>query len=442
MAQDRCTLWHVCSDDEQAHPQHHISDSMLLSAKFCSARRLLQTIKMAWIQPKTSGESPSAREGHSASVVGKTIVIFGGGEIDDGEDYTTLSDLHLLNTATMHWTQPVTTGTPPTDRRYHTTAAVGQRVFIFGGEFYDKDHADRPDHLEREDTVYIVHTECEKTLYELDLDSNAWTQHADVPHTPMPRCCHAAAAVGTSIFVFGGRRWDEDVKRVDKLNDLHVLDTRPSSTLALDWRRYLNSEEFSDLTLLVQGRRIAVHRVVLASRCGYFRRMFESGMREASEQQVKITDVSYPVMMALLDHLYSDTLEVPANIELELFAAADRFGLERLKQVCATAVESSLSVENVCYVLAVAEQHNSVYLVESSVAFIVAHFAELHGSDGIKDLPPSLLALVHAAIASTLFPGYVPPAATSSTARGASRGIGKRSAKRRARGRARGSGRG
>eukprot|EP00965_Chrysotila_dentata_P042676 1416016-Pleurochrysis_carterae.AAC.3 len=29
-------------------------------------------------------------------------------------------------------------GTPPTDRRYHTTAAVGQRVFIFGGEFYDK----------------------------------------------------------------------------------------------------------------------------------------------------------------------------------------------------------------------------------------------------------------------------------------------------------------
>eukprot|EP00965_Chrysotila_dentata_P042677 1416016-Pleurochrysis_carterae.AAC.4 len=37
-------------------------------------------------------------------------------------------------------------------------------------------HADRPDHLEREDTVYIVHTECEKTLYELDLDSNAWTQ--------------------------------------------------------------------------------------------------------------------------------------------------------------------------------------------------------------------------------------------------------------------------
>ena len=42
------------------------------------------------------------------------------------------------------------------------------------------------------------------------------------------------------------------------LNDIQTLDTRPASTLAADWRRFLRDEQLSDVTLRVQAR--AQHR--------------------------------------------------------------------------------------------------------------------------------------------------------------------------------------
>ena len=55
-----------------------------------------------------------------------------------------------------------------------------------------------------------------------------------------------------------------------------MLDTRPSSSLASDWRRYFNSELLSDVCLLVGDMRIPAHRVVLAARCDFFARIDNS----------------------------------------------------------------------------------------------------------------------------------------------------------------------
>ena len=71
-----------------------------------------------------------------------------------------------------------------------------------------------------------------------------------------------------------------------------MLDTAPSSTLSADWSRYFNCEQLSDVTLTVDGARFPAHRVVLAARCNYFRCMFEIGMREASQHEIDVPDVS------------------------------------------------------------------------------------------------------------------------------------------------------
>ena len=50
-------------------------------------------------------------------------------------------------------------------------------------------------------------------------------------------------------------------------------------------------------------------------------------------QAIAIEGVAAEVFVALLDHLYTDSTEVAAEMALPLFAAADRFGVERLKLV-------------------------------------------------------------------------------------------------------------
>ena len=49
---------------------------------------------------------------------------------------------------------------------------------------------------------------------------------------------------------------------------------------------------------------------------------------QATEEELPIVDVSPPVFQLLLEHLYTDSSAVPEESALELFAAADRFGVE------------------------------------------------------------------------------------------------------------------
>jgi len=352
---------------------------------------VLESDSLAWSQPVTTGAIPSQREGHTASVIGGLVVIFGGAGLDKEDASVNLSDMHILDTTSYTWSQPSIHGTTPQERRYHSASVVDKKVYVFGGQYYDPD-AD-------------LHFECDNQLCEFDFETLAWTQRAVESPAPLRRACHSAGVVCKAIYVVGGRYWDVAEDDYIFLNDIQVLDTRPSSTLACDWRRYFNSDALSDLTLVVEGRRIPAHRVVLAARCGYFQRMFESGMRESSQNQVEIEDVSGDVFMILLEHLYTDAVEVPLGLSLPVFAAADRFGVDRLKQLCSARIEAELSINNVCSVLTVADQHNASELLEASVSYVVTHFADVHATDGFKDLDRPLLEVVHSAISARLFPG-------------------------------------
>lgn len=44
-----------------------------------------------------------------------------------------LNDLHVFDTATATWRAVAARGTPPAPRSFHASAAIGARVFVFGG---------------------------------------------------------------------------------------------------------------------------------------------------------------------------------------------------------------------------------------------------------------------------------------------------------------------
>ena len=111
------------------------------------------------------------------------------------------------------------------------------------------------------------------------------------------------------------------------------------------------------------------------------------------------------VFVALLDHLYTDSTEVAAEMALPLFAAADRFGVERLKSLCAAKIEAELSSASVCAVLVVADAHHANELKGACVEYIVRNFPAMHQTDDFRELPRPLMEAVHSALSSALFGG-------------------------------------
>jgi len=297
-----------------------------------------------WSQPDVLGTPPIEREGHTASSIGRNMLVFGGAGLDAVDHPINLADLHVLDTDTWTWHQPILgSDVLPQERRYHTASVIDRRMYVFGGQYYEP--------------TADLHFECDNVVSCLDIESMSWDTLQVDGQAPLRRACHSAGVVGKRIFIVGGRYWDISEDDYIFMNDVQLLDTTPCSTFATDWRAYFNNAHLSDIELRVDGRPIPAHRVVLAARCEHFSRMLMSGMKEAESVCVTIDGVRHEVFACLLEYMYTDVVDFAPEIALELLTAADRFGLERLKRECINAIESSLRVSTVCHVFFVADQH-------------------------------------------------------------------------------------
>ncbi|BFI43329.1 guanylate kinase [Marchantia polymorpha subsp. ruderalis] len=87
------------------------------------------TEKEQWSTPSFIGQLPSPRSAHTATVVGKKVVVFGG----SGEE-SSLNDVHILDTVTNTWTSPTVIGLPPSPRCFHSAVLLNEeRIVIYGG---------------------------------------------------------------------------------------------------------------------------------------------------------------------------------------------------------------------------------------------------------------------------------------------------------------------
>ena len=87
-----------------------------------------------WTQPPPGSAADDSlavgRVGHSGVVVGDWLFLFGGVQ---PEDVSRERELSCLNVHTHQWHPLPCAGTPPTGRAWHSAAAVGDRLLLFGG---------------------------------------------------------------------------------------------------------------------------------------------------------------------------------------------------------------------------------------------------------------------------------------------------------------------
>lgn len=174
----------------------------------------LQSANWEWrhVRPKAPKNDvpPCPRLGHSFTMIGSQIFLFGGlaNDSDDPKDNIPryLNDLYILDTRpgqpVMQWERPVFFGTPPSPRESHTavayipkssspssnngctngTSVAGAKLIIYGGMAGC-----------RLDDLHI-----------LDISTMTWSSPKLSGPPPLPRSLHSASLIGSKMFVFGG----------------------------------------------------------------------------------------------------------------------------------------------------------------------------------------------------------------------------------------------
>ncbi|XP_022255554.1 host cell factor 1-like [Limulus polyphemus] len=173
---------------------------MVEYGKYSNELYELQASRWEWKRlkprPPKNGSPPCPRLGHSFTLIGSKVYLFGGlaNDSDDPKNNIPryLNDLCTLElkpySSVMTWDIPQVYGQPPPPRESHT--AVG---------YYSFDNK-RPRLI-----IYGGMSGCRLgDLWQLEIDTMQW--HKPLVHgiPPLPRSLHSATLIGTRMFVFGG----------------------------------------------------------------------------------------------------------------------------------------------------------------------------------------------------------------------------------------------
>jgi len=172
------------------------------------------TTTQSFFRPTVRGDRPPAFSRHSAVLVKGRIFIFGG---FDG--FATNFELAVFNPATFTWTnvdRSQVRGELPPSRTNHSATAVGNKMYIFGGN--NTNQAGRYQVLD--------------DFYCLDTDTLTWTNLSQSTRTdsyPASRSGHTLTAIDKKVYLFGGGVWNETDGWVQKYTDTHVFNTETQS---------------------------------------------------------------------------------------------------------------------------------------------------------------------------------------------------------------------
>ncbi|XP_050210480.1 protein GLUTELIN PRECURSOR ACCUMULATION 3 [Mercurialis annua] len=176
---------------------------------------VLDTDIWQWSELTSFGDLPSPRDFSAASAIGnQKIVMYGGW---DGKKW--LSDVYLLDTISLEWTELSVTGALPPPRCGHTATMLEKRLLIYGG---------RGGGGPIMGDLWAL-----KGLIEEENETPGWTQLKLPGQAPSSRCGHTITSGGNYLLLFGGHGTGGWLSRYDLYyNDCVVLDR-----VSAQWKR-------------------------------------------------------------------------------------------------------------------------------------------------------------------------------------------------------------
>lgn len=128
----------------------------------------------------------------------------------------------------------------------------------------------------------------------------------------------------------------------------------------------------ADLVLIINGTKIAAHKVLLAAHSRVFEELIIAAEQKKTNQLVlAIENIDMHVITDLLVYFYTNTLRNPTQRNDDLLVIADRFGVETLKCSLENSFMHEINIENAAPLLFLAIKANATHLKYKSSDFIL-----------------------------------------------------------------------
>nr|XP_012135197.1 PREDICTED: host cell factor 1 isoform X1 [Megachile rotundata]XP_012135198.1 PREDICTED: host cell factor 1 isoform X1 [Megachile rotundata] len=195
---------------------------------------LLPNGQTAWDVPQTHGHAPPPRESHTGVSYSDSKTGKTCLVIYGGMSGCRLGDLWYLDVDSMTWNKPMVHGPIPLPRSLHTATLIGHRMYVFGGWVP----------LVVDDVKVATHEKewkCTNTLACLNIETWTWEQlTVDTleENVPRARAGHCAIGMHNKLYVWSGRdgyrkAWNNQVRVCCK--DLWYLEVgKPSAPSKLN----------------------------------------------------------------------------------------------------------------------------------------------------------------------------------------------------------------
>jgi len=352
-----------------------------------------------WVSIPPLGRSPRARYRATCVTYKNKMILYGG---HDGTRH--LSDLHLFDFNNRSWSVFMDmSGIPPIARDSHNSFVHGNRMYVFGGSTgsamndlheltLDRDDDDADADADENNHESTAQNDSSRDV--IDSFTPMWRAVKCTGHISH-RFCHVGAFHGDNLYIFGG--YDGSSRLNDFMRFEFCFDDLsyniPPSTIVPDMRAFVNNEALSDITFIVDGHTVYAHKIMLV-RCNYFRAMLTGNMMEASLSTINLEDVSCTIFLSLLEYLYTDRLNIDVENAMELFAAADLFGIPRLQGMCEKKMLQSIEPDNAATIFHAADEHCASLLRSKALTFILKHFEQVSKSAAFEEMARNNVELV------------------------------------------------
>ena len=162
--------------------------------------------------------------------------------------------------------------------------------------------------------------------------------------------------------------------------------------------QYMGSDYLSDVEFIVAESTFPAHKIILAAASRVFTAMFQKDRKENQTNQVDVVDVEPQVFQEMLRYIYTGKVDNSDTMAPELMAAAEKYQLEQLKNICEGTLADGLSVDNAVDLLIMADTYSAAMLKNKTLDLITSHKAEVRQTVKWKKLlksHPTLVAEVY-----------------------------------------------
>jgi len=161
----------------------------------------------------------------------------------------------------------------------------------------------------------------------------------------------------------------------------HAIDENPTFELIF------NTTVYSDISIIVEDKKILAHKVILSLRNPVFKAMFGINYKESTQREITLKEFQYDIIFNFIKFIYTDKCDnITEDNVIQLFQCCHQYQEKVLLNRCEIFIANGLTIENVCDIYQFSSQFNATELKNKCLTFISYRYNTVTQTNGFNDL--------------------------------------------------------